>query len=96
MLVCSKKENLIDFSVNFGVLFYLSSEGLLTYEYDETLESINHAELCFEKKKSIPYANKSYSTHVSFHIFMDSLVHLKSFNTLHNRNFLFSIFSNKY
>ena len=51
MLVCSKKEYLIDFSVNFSVLFYLSLEGLSTYEYYETFDSTNHAEQCFEKKK---------------------------------------------
>lgn len=30
---------------------------------------------------SISYANKSYSTHSYFHIFMDSSVHIKPFNT---------------
>jgi len=51
------------------------------YEYGETLDSINHAKQCSEKKNSISYANKSYTTHVSFHIFMDSSVHLKPSNT---------------
>ena len=78
MLVCSKKEYLIRFSVNFSVLFYLYLEGVLTYEYYETLDSINRAEQCFEFYFfSISYARKFYSTHVLFHIFMSSSVHLK-------------------
>jgi len=45
-----------------------------------------------KKQKINFYANKSYSTYSSFHIFIDSSMHLKPFNTCITKRFFFQYF----